>query len=702
MIELTNKTIDKAIVNKAYNMVSLANSGFIMTNETICTFNSLIIFKSLFVNKCKMLDNALEKLYYIVSKLFNCKDVEPEDEDEKVYYNVTVNTSPSEATVTMNGTLSKSINFEKGTNVSIVAHLDGYRDKTISIVNLSKDEYVDIVFTDDDKISSTYSVIVGTPNPSNAVIKINGIERPVGYQVLVAGGTVLTVLATADGYYDYVDSIVVNSDITIEPILQRIPPTPPEPEDEFTVIVNSVSPSDASITFNDVVTQVRQPRIYSVGETVVVVVNASGYQPFRGEYTEDAILDIVLTPVTPDPEPEPEPGDEDFNVVITLKKDNDNGPVITNATVKAIDSNDNEYNLTNNNDGTYSGTLNNGTYKFKVNAPGYMQIITPTNNYTEDYSITFYLTEIKFILSVNILDSSDDSVITGANLKAINVSTQEEFTGSYDSTNHIYKISLSSGTYNIIASKTGYSSNSVQNLNVNSDEEITIKLTADVTPPEPEPDKYTLTINTIPSDADCTIDGVSTKTKTVTAGTTCTVVVSKTGYITETRTYTVNSDMTETIELTQDTSNMVHIQVDTQNHPGASVTMNGVSQTDGYYNAGDNVLIVITAQGYNKEIWYVRAQDDITITPQMSQASENPDPSNINLRMQAIQQPQILPFLSAEFLVDNNDTVSMGQNYQTTSTSHIISISKTGYQEESFEYGYTGDTDIYFVLADES
>ena len=65
MIKLTKENIDSAIVSKGNNIVNKLQQGYILTDETLCTFNSLMIFKELFDNKCKMLDAALENLYYI-------------------------------------------------------------------------------------------------------------------------------------------------------------------------------------------------------------------------------------------------------------------------------------------------------------------------------------------------------------------------------------------------------------------------------------------------------------------------------------------------------------------------------------------------------------------------------------------------------------------------------------------------------------
>lgn len=71
MVEITSANINEAIVTKALNMIKMIENGFIYTNETICTFNSMIIFKDLFDNKCTVLSDALENLYFIADSILS-------------------------------------------------------------------------------------------------------------------------------------------------------------------------------------------------------------------------------------------------------------------------------------------------------------------------------------------------------------------------------------------------------------------------------------------------------------------------------------------------------------------------------------------------------------------------------------------------------------------------------------------------------
>lgn len=219
MIALTSDNIDKAIVNKAYNMVKRNELGYIYTNETICTFNSMLIFKDLFNNKCKMLDSALERLYYIADRLFSCGAGSGGDSTK--YYTVTVATIPANAVVSINGIQSKSRTLVSGTRVEIIASLEGYYSKSIVIPSLNNNESVSIEFAESDKIPTKCTVTVNT-TPRDATCTINGV---VSKSVLVDIGSTITVNVTKSGYISFTQTYYVNSDKTIDITLEEIPAT---------------------------------------------------------------------------------------------------------------------------------------------------------------------------------------------------------------------------------------------------------------------------------------------------------------------------------------------------------------------------------------------------------------------------------------------------------------------------------------------
>lgn len=66
---------------------------------------------------------------------------------EPTYYTVTVNTTPSSAEVTMNGTAGNVQQFLAGSTINIVASKDGYYDATHTIQAIARDETVPLALT---------------------------------------------------------------------------------------------------------------------------------------------------------------------------------------------------------------------------------------------------------------------------------------------------------------------------------------------------------------------------------------------------------------------------------------------------------------------------------------------------------------------------------------------------------------------------
>lgn len=336
MINLTKENIDKAIVNKGLNIVNLYQKGFIFTNETICTFNSLLIFRGLFNNKCKMLNSALEKLYYIADSLIPCipdSGYNPDEggggegggggQDVTKYYTVTVIPTPSNANVTINGISGKTASFPANTRVTIVAKLAGYYDKTATITALTEDTPVQITFTDADKIPTptTYTVTIGTPYPANAKIYVNNTLYPIGSTLTVNPNTVLDVRATADGYSDYHDTITITGDYTISPRLES-------GTTYYTVAIGTPTPANAVVKINGVVKNPGDTMVVESGTVLVVTAEAEGYRLYQ-----DNVTVIGNTPIEPVLQPIPEVN-YTYRIVVRVggQPINDATVVLTNQT----------------------------------------------------------------------------------------------------------------------------------------------------------------------------------------------------------------------------------------------------------------------------------------------------------------------------------------------------------------------------------
>ena len=139
-----------------------------------------------------------------------------------VKHRLTINTVPSGAFVYMNNSLvsSKTKEFDEGTVVNVRVQLSGYNSVTRSYTMNSD-------ITDTITLSqvqpTTYIVTIGTPTPSNAVIKVDGVTKQAGDTIEVTAGTRITVTATADGYENYSQQFTINSNRTITPVLTKIP-----------------------------------------------------------------------------------------------------------------------------------------------------------------------------------------------------------------------------------------------------------------------------------------------------------------------------------------------------------------------------------------------------------------------------------------------------------------------------------------------
>ena len=282
MIKLTKENINNAIVNKGNNIVKKNTNGYILTDETICTFNSLIIFRELFNNKCKMLDNALENLYYIADRLISCNDDGDEPTPSDKYYNITVSTNKSAAKIYINGIQRSFATYPEGTkNIQIIATCDGYRNKTYTISTLTRDYNISLEFTAEDIIPATrYSVVVNC-NVSDATIEINGIER--SYAQVEAGSDV-SIRAYKEGYNTFETTIEnISEDKVIDATLTEIAPG------TVTLKLN-ITPSNAHTNIYDRNTGIHYINVRSVtvdaGTVVDITVTASGYNP----YTENGLV----------------------------------------------------------------------------------------------------------------------------------------------------------------------------------------------------------------------------------------------------------------------------------------------------------------------------------------------------------------------------------------------------------------------------
>ena len=196
------------------------------------------------------------------------------------YYTLRVITTPSDATVLINGVAQKEITDRAGTVVNIEVSKDGYETYTAS-KTLTHDETLRVTL--EKEAVETFTLYVDTVTPSNAVVKLNGSIKK---QITVTRGTVVKVEANASGYKPYTNNITVTSDRHIDIVLEEIVP------DEFTYRVNP-TPIDATVEINGI----KQKQItVAAGTSINVKVFKRGYvtQTFVRTITKETIENIQL------------------------------------------------------------------------------------------------------------------------------------------------------------------------------------------------------------------------------------------------------------------------------------------------------------------------------------------------------------------------------------------------------------------------
>ena len=418
MIKLTKENIDKAIENKGNDIVKKNKTGYILTDETICTFNSLIVFEALFNNKCKMLNNALENLYYIADKLMYCGDDDEGGGDEPTpqdkYYSVTVSSNRSDARLYIGGIERSFASYKEGTrNIELRATCEGYRDLAVILqFALEADYSYHFEFTNDDKLTE------------KALVNVNVVENLNGQRVSVGGAQVRItgllegenkVYNTNSGTLDVGCNVVVHvtppsgyesvSDYTfvlpengknIEITLTRIVIT-----NRFTVTVNS-NQDNSNIRIGDNIIVGRSSSvIFEEGtRNVQVQVTKEGYTSYNETIPiidSDKTINAVLEQITPD------------TAVVNVTTYPTSANVVIHDLTNGIDYN------------TKQKVFNVGTrVSITATLEGYHEYNSDVRTLTEDWNPVINLQEIPeeyYTIDVSAIDSVAGTLIQDANIR---------------------------------------------------------------------------------------------------------------------------------------------------------------------------------------------------------------------------------------------------------------------------------------------
>lgn len=205
------------------------------------------------------------------------------------YYTLRVITTPSDATVLINGVAQKEITDRTGTVVNIEVSKDGYKTYTAS-KTLTHDETLRVTL--EKEAVETFTLYVDTVTPSNAVVKLNGSIKK---QITVTRGTVVKVEANASGYKPYTNNITVTSDRHIDIVLE-----------EIVVVYNTLTinptPSDSTVIVNNVSSVGSISKNYPKGTTISWSVLKDGYITKSNNFVlnEDRTINVVLEEIVPD------------------------------------------------------------------------------------------------------------------------------------------------------------------------------------------------------------------------------------------------------------------------------------------------------------------------------------------------------------------------------------------------------------------
>lgn len=205
------------------------------------------------------------------------------------YYTLKVITTPSDATVLINGVAQKEITDKAGTVVNIEVSRDGYKTYT-AYKTLTHDETLRVTL--EKESVETFTLYVDTVTPSNAVVKLNGT---VTKQLTVTKGTIVNIEASASGYKPYVSSITVTSDKHINIVLEEI-------KIVYNTLTINPTPSDSTVIINNVSSTGYISKNYPKGTTINWSVLKDGYITKSDNFVlnEDKTINVVLEEIVPD------------------------------------------------------------------------------------------------------------------------------------------------------------------------------------------------------------------------------------------------------------------------------------------------------------------------------------------------------------------------------------------------------------------
>lgn len=142
---------------------------------------------------------------------------------EPVMYTITINPTPSDAEVKLNGVVQSSISVESGSSVSYEVSKDGYTPKSGSVVADST-KTVDVVL---EEVPVAKVTITINPTPADATVKLNNVEQK---SIEVDKDSQVTYEVSKTDYVTKSATVTASATQTIDVVLDAVSAAESDPE----------------------------------------------------------------------------------------------------------------------------------------------------------------------------------------------------------------------------------------------------------------------------------------------------------------------------------------------------------------------------------------------------------------------------------------------------------------------------------------
>ena len=537
---------------------------------------------------------------------------------ESTLVTFTINPTPNNATVAITATgysqSGNSITVDKGTAISYSVSAEGYETEADSIT-INSDKVISIEL----ERKTAILTINPTPNSATVVLTATGFVQS-DNSIEVNVGTSVSYTVSAEGYDTITNSVVINSDQTINVTLDQ---------SLATLTINPI-PNNATVVLTaSGYTQSGNSITVVKGTSVSYTVSASGYETRTNTVVvnNDQVMSITLD-----------------QSLATLSIN----PTPSNATVVLTASG---YTQSGNSITVVKGT----SVSYTVSASHY-QTVSNTVTVSDDISLDVSLQSTLVTFTINPTPNNATVVLTAAGYtqSGNSITVDKGTTVSY---------TVSAQHYTTVTNSATVTGNQTLNVSLQST-------------------LVTLTINPTPSNAAVILTSSgytqSGNSITVDKGTSVSYTVSASGYDTVINSMTVNSSQTLSVSLER---SLVTLTINpTPSNATVSLTVDGHTQSGNSISVatGTPVSYTVSAQHYiaitNSIVMNNNQTLNVELQPELVTLTINPTPNNANVTLVAAGYTQVGNSISVGIGTSVSYTVS-ATGYVTDSD--IINVNST-------------------------